>query len=144
MVSRHCSNLRLRLRSLGLDKYIEYPVDDVWPELKLEQGHFERVLMQLFMIDVVNLITTKVSLSKNFRIQPSEIDRMPYWEYEIFLMKLNEQVKEENDKQKAEMDKYDIDGMKKRTDPKYMSKQTSSMMPKMPSFGSMQTPSFKF
>ena len=45
-------------------------------------------------------------LSKNFHIQPTEIDKMPMWEYEMYIMQLNEIVKEENEGQKREADKY--------------------------------------
>lgn len=85
------------------------------------------------MINIENLITNKVHLAKNFHIQPSEIDKMPMWEYEIFMKTLNEVVKEDNKKQKDEMDKYDIDSYKKMTSSSNMSKIMSTSMPKMPS-----------
>lgn len=102
----------------------------------------EEAIYKLFFINVSNLITTKAALAKNFHIQPSEIDKMPYWEYEFFLISLNEQVKEENDKQKAEMDKYDVKGAMKAANPKNIQKMSQSMTPKMPSFNSMPGPNF--
>lgn len=91
----------------------------------------------------MNLIDMKASLAKNFHIQPSEIDAMPYWEYEFFIMSLNNQVKEENEKQQSELDKYGIGDMMKNSNPKNMSKNMNSMTPKMPNFGSIKMPSFK-
>ena len=75
----------------------------------------------------------KAALSKNFHIQPSEIDMMPMWEYEIYIGSLNEMVKEENDKQKAEMDKYHVDDYKKMAESKNPQKTMQASMPKMPS-----------
>ena len=51
----------------------------------------------LFRIDIVNFIKIKAILSKEFHIQPSEIEMMPAWEYEMFVKELNNIVKEEND-----------------------------------------------
>ena len=47
-------------------------------------------------------------MTKQFNIPPQSFDEMPYWEFEIYLKLLNNAVKEENESQKAEMDKYHI------------------------------------
>ena len=86
----------------------------------------------------------KATLAKNFHIPPSEIDIMPYWEYEFFILSLNDQVKEENERQQSEMDKYGIKDAMKNTNPKNMQKMASGLMPKTPDFGSMSMPSMKF
>ena len=96
----------------------------------MDNSYIEKAIISLWMINIENLITNKVHLAKNFHIQPSEIDKMPMWEYEIFMKTLNEVVKEENKKQKGEMDKYDINSYKKMANP---------TMPKMPS---MNMPKF--
>lgn len=70
-------------------------------------------------------------MAKNFHIQPSEIDLMPMWEYELFIKYLNESVEEENKSQQAEMDKYKINDYKKMADPSRMNK--NMFQPKMPS-----------
>lgn len=102
-------------------------------------------IIKLFMINITNLITLKATLAKNFHIQPSEIDSMPYWEYEIFRDSINEQVKEENDRQKAEMDKYHISEHMDNMRPGKMQKMMNPKFnPQMPNFGAMKTPSFKF
>lgn len=87
--------------------------------------------MRLFMIDLVNLIQTKAALLKNFRLQPSEVDAMPYWEYEYFLLALNKQIQEENDRQQGEMSKYNLNDL---TNPKMPKME----MPKMPNFNNLK------
>ena len=81
----------------------------------------------LFHIDVVQLIRIKATLAKEMHIQPSEVDSMAYWEYEIWLGEIQSQVKEQNDSQEKEMKQYNIDQYKN----------PSKMMPKTPSFGSV-------
>jgi hypothetical protein len=39
-------------------------------------------------------------------VQPSEIDRMPYWEFECYILYMNEKNKEENDRNKEENDNH--------------------------------------
>ena len=80
----------------------------------------------------VNFIKTKASLAKNFHIQPSELDSMPMWEYELFISELNNQVKEENEQQQKEMDKYNIPDPKKLSNPSSMMKSYSGNIPKIP------------
>jgi len=132
---------------LALDKYLEGPAGASWPELHLKEADIEYAIIRLFIIDISRLIELKATLSKNFHIQPSEIDRMPYWEYEYYLDALNKQVQEENEKQQAEMDKY---GVKEHLDAarpgniKNMMTAAQPRMPSMPNFGSMKAPSMKF
>ena len=70
---------------------------------------------------------------------------MSFWEFELFIQSMNEQVKDENDRQKAEMDKYHVnehmDAMRPGKVQKMMNPKFS---PQMPGVGSMKTPSFKF
>lgn len=89
-------------------------------------------------MDVMELIKVKVSLSKNFHIPPSEIDIMPMWEYELYLKYLNEAVKDDNDAQKAEMDKYNIGDVMKASNPKNISKMMNQTQPKYPSMPNMK------
>ena len=103
---------------------------------RLSQAYIEYGIFALWKIDVINLIQIKASLAKNFHIQPSEIDQMPMWEYELFIEEMNKQVKEENDKQQSEMDKYHINDY---TNPKNFSKMTQ---PKMPSMSTMKIPKY--
>lgn len=132
---------------MALDKYLVVPAGSDWPELHLKEADIEFAIIKLFLIDISRLIELKATLSKNFHIQPSEIDRMPYWEYEFYLEALNKQVQEENEKQQAEMDKYGIKEHLDAARPSNMKKMMSSAQPKMPAmpnFGSMKAPSMKF
>lgn len=82
-------------------------------------------------MDLTHLIKMKAALAKNFHIQPSEIDRMQVWEYELFIKCINDEVTEENDRQQKEMDKYNIKNYQKMADPSKMSKMSQPQMPKM-------------
>ena len=90
----------------------------------------------------MNFVKTKATLSKEFRIQPTEIDKMPMWEYELFLQHLNNLVKDENDNQQKEMDKYHLDDYKKMADPSKMSKMYQPSMPKMPNYSMPKMPNY--
>lgn len=58
---------------------------------------------------------------------------MPMWEYELFISELNNQVKEENDQQQREMDKYNIPDTKKLANPSNAMKSYGGNIPKIPS-----------
>ena len=118
---------------------VDYAADDNFKYLY--SGSMDKYIYKLFAIDIINLVKTKAALSKNFRIQPSEIDAMPYWEFELYLKALNEQVEEENKANQEQMDKYKInDTMKSLSSGKTpgMPSSNSNMgMPKMPDFSNM-------
>lgn len=79
----------------------------------LDNTYLESAIYALFKINIINYINNKASLAKNFHIPPSELDNMPMWEYELFLNSLNNIIKNENDDQQKEMDKYNINDYKK-------------------------------
>lgn len=112
--------------------------------LVLDNNSLERALLSLFHINVMNLIVNKVQLAKNFHIQPSEIDNMYMWEYEIFLKELNSIVKKENKEQQEERDKYKVGDYRKLANPNSamkMANQSGMKMPSMPSAPSIRMPS---
>lgn len=94
----------------------------------LDNSYIEFAIFGLFKIDILNFVKTKAILAKEFRIQPSEIDKMPAWEYELFMQEINALVKEENERNQKEMDKS---GYNKMNDPNYMKKMANNQMPKM-------------
>ena len=96
-------------------------------KFRLNTSYFEGALIKLFIIDLRNLIKTKMSLAKHYNVQPSEIDRMSYWEFEDFLSDVNEDIKEENKRNEDENGKY------KNMNPNSMMRQAQKGMPKMPS-----------
>lgn len=110
----------------------------------LDNTYIESAIFGLFKIDISNYIKVKSLLAKEFHIQPSEIDKMPAWEYELFMKEINNAVKEENERNQTEMDKSDYS---KITDSKYIERQQRSMersaykkMPSMPNIGSFKIP----
>jgi hypothetical protein len=120
------SSVPARLRSLDQDKHNI-----------IDTTYIETAIFSLFKIDVLNYIKTKAVLSKEFHIQPSEIDLMPAWEYEIFIQEINSLVKEENDRNKKEMDRAGYD---KITDKNYMNKIANGKLPNMPNGTSFKMP----
>ena len=94
----------------------------------LDNSYIESALFSLFKIDIINYIKVKSILAKEFHIQPSEIDKMPAWEYELFMQEINALIKEENERNQKEMDKS---GYNKMNDPNYMKKMANNQMPKM-------------
>ena len=113
---------------------------------KFDNSYIESAIFTLWKIDLINLIKTKAILAKNFHIQPSEIDKMQMWEYEMFIVQLNEIVEDENDQQKAQMDKYGVNNAMNMAKPGNIQKMQQNSMPKMPSMPNMNIsmPSTKF
>lgn len=86
------------------------------------------------MVDPMDLISIKAQLCKAFSIQPSEIDKMAFWEFELFTKELERLVKDENEQQKSEMDRSGVNNAMKLTKPGAMQSMMKSSMPKMPDF----------
>jgi hypothetical protein len=114
--------------------------------MELGPSDMEYAIIKLFMIDLYHLADLKAAFAKNFHIQPSEVDRMVFWEYEMFVESLNALVKEDNERQEDEMKKYNINGTMKSIKNGSFTKgmNTSKFAPQMPDFGSMKVPSFKY
>jgi hypothetical protein len=108
----------------------------------LDNSYIEFAIYSLFYIDITNFIKVKATLAKEFHIQPSELDKMPAWEYSMFIQEINALVKEENEKQQKEMDKSGYN--KKMTDPKYAQKMANKNMSsmKMPNMPKVSMPKF--
>lgn len=117
---------------MGLDKYgwlMEGDVD--YPPLKLDNSFIETAIFALYRVNIIDHIRLLASLTKQFHIPPKSFDEMPYWEYEIYLKVLNDLVKEENDAQKSEMDKYHVSEYSKMTSPSNMRKVMNPSTPKV-------------
>lgn len=72
-----------------------------------------------------------MKLAKHYHIQPSEVERMPFWEYEVLLDAIKQDIKEENERNEKENGKYN------NMSPNKMMSQAQKSMPKMPSMPSM-------
>lgn len=54
----------------------------------------------------------KVSIAKYLHIQPSEIDRLSYFEYEYMIEDMNQLIKDENKQNEEYNKKYETDAQK--------------------------------
>ena len=66
----------------------------------------EFVLYSLWQVDVKNLVQNKVFICKEYHIQPSEIDRMVFFEYEYLLEYIRNEQKEQKKQREEEEKKY--------------------------------------
>ena len=66
----------------------------------------EFAVFSMFRVDIRNLVKNRLYIAKDFNIQPSEIARMPYYEYEFLLEDIKEFAEEEKKKNKEQEDKY--------------------------------------
>lgn len=80
-------------------------------------------IYSLFKVDIRNLVLNKVHICRHWHIQPSEIERLSYWEYEMMMKEINDTMKKENKEQEEENGKYSTKGIER------MSK---NMTPKIP------------
>ena len=53
-------------------------------------------------MDIRNLVRNKLNICKEYHIQPSEIDRLQYYEYEYMLEEINKDIKEQEKRQKEQ------------------------------------------
>ena len=91
----------------------------------------------MYRIDLENLVRNKLYICKEYHIQPSEIEKMFYFEYETMLSEIkeiNERQEKENEKQQ---ERYD--SMYKNMNPSSMMRNAQASMPKM-SMPSMSMP----
>ena len=58
----------------------------------------------LFKVNIENLVQSKVVICKNFNIQPSELERMAYWEYEMTVKECEKIAEEEKKRQEEQQD----------------------------------------
>lgn len=132
---------------MGLAKYGWLTDKDIeWPPERLTNEYIETAIYGLFKLNIIRYIKMKAALAKQFHIQPSEMDILPAWEYELFIKQLNDIVQEENDKQKSEMKKYHVNEYMGMARPGNMNKMMSNIAPKMNSSnfnpGNMKPPKF--
>ena len=66
----------------------------------------EFAVFSMFRVDIRNLLKNRLYIAKDFNIQPSEIARMPFYEYEFLLEDIKEFAEEEKKKNKEQEDKY--------------------------------------
>jgi len=106
---------------------------------EIDGSFLEYSIFGLFTIDLQNFIYIKAILAKEFHIQPSELERMPAWEYEMFMQEINKAIKEDNKRNKEEEDKYNVNDMRKMTERRNIDKMTSDAYKKVPNVPSVSS-----
>ena len=99
-----------------------------------------KIVYDMYRINLENLIKNKIYIAREYHIQPSEIDKIPFYEYEIYLEQMNLIAKKQEEENKKQQEEYD--GMRSSMNPsKMMNNMNSSMsMPKIPSPASISAP----
>ena len=73
------------------------------------------------------MVQNKAQLAYSCRTQPSEVDRMPYWEYELYMKSMSKIIEDENKRQEEAEKGRSTSGQD------YM-RQAQRTMPKMPNY----------
>lgn len=60
------------------------------------------IVIKTFIVNLRNLTKNKLFICKEYHIQPSEIDRMQFWEYEWYTDEIKEITKEQEKQQKQQ------------------------------------------
>jgi len=66
----------------------------------------DQALYLMLRVNIRNLVKNKLSIAREWHIQPSEIDRMVYFEYEQILDEIQEITKEQQKKNEEEEKRY--------------------------------------
>lgn len=93
----------------------------------------ESAVYSLFRVNLRNLVKNKIHICKDYHIQPSEIDKLIYFEYEWYLDEIREIQTEEEARNKEQEDKYK--GMGSFSD-----MQRNIKMPQMPQVSTPSLP----
>jgi len=67
----------------------------------------DQALYSILRVNLRNSAKNKLYICKEWHIQPSEIDKLPYYEYEWMLEDINEDHKEQEKRSKEEQQQYD-------------------------------------
>lgn len=94
----------------------------------------------MYRIDVRNLVKSKLFICRDYHIQPSEIERMPYYEFEYMLEDITEITKQQQKQQEEQEKEYAQ--QQKAYNPKTMMSSMQQSMPKisMPSMPTISMP----
>lgn len=85
------------------------------------------LIFRTFVIDLRNLTKNKLFICKEYHIQPSEIDKMQFWQYEWFTDEIKEISKEEEKRQKEQEKQQQ--SMQSSLNPSSMMRNVQSSMP---------------
>lgn len=71
----------------------------------------ESALYSIWAINLRNLARNKLHICREWHIQPSEIDKLPYYQYEEYLELIQEHNKEEEKRRKQDEKNHKIPNM---------------------------------
>ena len=88
------------------------------------------------------MVKSKLYICRDYHLQPSEIDRFPYYEFELILEEIKQihaEQEKENERQQKEHEQ-----MNRRMNPNSMMRNINTQMPKvtMPSMPKVNIPRF--
>lgn len=78
------------------------------------------------------MVQNKVRLVKYFNVQPSELERMPFWEYEEFINAAEELIEEEKEQQEEASGEYNNSNYMKDAKSMMRQQQRSFKQPSLP------------
>ena len=98
------------------------------------------IVIKTFIINLRNLTKNKLFICKEYHIQPSEIDKMQFWEYEWYTDEIKEISKAQEEEQKRQEKEYS--SIQGSMNPSNMMRNVSQSMPSvsMPKMPTIQMP----
>ena len=94
---------------------------------KIEAPWIGFTIIKAFIVNLRNLTKNKLFICKEYHIQPSEIDRMQFWEYEWYTDEIKEITKEQEKQQKQQ--EKEQNAMMGSMNPSSMMRNVQSSMP---------------
>ena len=93
----------------------------------------DQVLYLLWRVNLRNLVKNKLYICRDWHLQPSEIDKMVYFEYEQILEEINDFNKEQEKRSQAEQKQYDKMMQQSKSNANYnqMYKNAQQSLPKV-------------
>ena len=96
--------------------------------------YFEQAIYSLFKVNVMDIISIKAQIQNTFHTDPTYIDKLPFWEFELYMEEIERLVKEESKRQEEEYNNSGArDAMKMARNPGKMMASINNSMPKAPS-----------
>ena len=107
---------------------------------KIEAPWIGFTIIKAFIVNLRNLTKNKLFICKEYHIQPSEIDRMQFWEYEWYTDEIKEISKAQEKEQKRQEKEYS--SIQGSMNPSNMMRNVSQSMPSvsMPKMPTIQMP----
>ena len=107
---------------------------------KFEAPWIGFTIIKAFIVNLRNLTKNKLFICKEYHIQPSEIDRMQFWEYEWYTDEIKEISKAQEKEQKRQEKEYS--SIQGSMNPSNMMRNVSQSMPSvsMPKMPTIQMP----